>query len=308
MTEEINVFAPATVANVGPGFDVLGMALSDVGDIVNFKLNNKHKLYLFDETGCNLPLDTEKNVTSVAIQYMLNELGSKQGIDITFKKKINPGSGIGSSAASCAAGAFGANELLGRPFTKTELVRFAMQGEKMASGSAHADNVAPALLGGFTLIQGYDPLRVVQLPYPSSLWCVILHPDIEIKTADSRRILRKEVSLHKAVKQWGNVAGLVAGLMLSDMELIRASLNDVIIEPVRSMLIPGFDEVKKAALNNGALGCSISGSGPSIFALTDDADKAAKIRSEMESVYLRMGLGYDAFISPINPEGTKLIE
>jgi homoserine kinase len=307
MIKEINVFAPATVANVGPGFDVLGMTLSEVGDIVNFKLNDKNKLCLFDETGCNLPLDTEKNVTSVAIQYMLNELGSKQGIDITFKKKINPGSGIGSSAASCAAGAFGANELLGRPFSRNELVRFAMQGEKMSSGSAHADNVAPCLLGGFTIVQGYDPLKVVSIPYPKSLHCIILHPDIEIKTADSRRILRKEISLHKAVKQWGNVAGLVAGLMLSDMDLIRASLNDVIIEPVRSMLIPGFKEVKEAALTNDALGCSISGSGPSIFALTDSAEKAARIHAAMTDVYTRMGIPYDAFVSPINPEGTKLI-
>lgn len=307
MIQEINVFAPATVANVGPGFDVLGMALSDVGDVVNFKLNTKGTLRLFDETGCGLPLDPEKNVTSVAIQTMLNELHSKQGIDITFKKKINPGSGIGSSAASCAAGAFGANELLGRPFTKNELVRFAMQGERMASGSAHADNVAPALLGGFTLIQGYDPLRVVALPYPESLHCVILHPDIEIKTADSRRILRKEISLRKAVKQWGNVAGLVAGLMLNDMDLIKASLNDVVIEPVRSMLIPGFADVKKAALDNGALGCSISGSGPSIFALTDDAAKAMQIQQAMKVVYDKMNLPYDSFISKLNPVGTTLL-
>jgi len=307
MTQEINVFAPATVANVGPGFDVLGMALSDVGDIVHFKLNTKGTLRLFDETGCGLPLDPEKNVTSVAIQTMLNELGSKQGMDITFKKKINPGSGIGSSAASCAAGAFGANVLLGSPFSKTELVRFAMQGERMASGSAHADNVAPALLGGFTLIQGYDPLRVVSLPYPENLHCVILHPDIEIKTADSRRILRKEISLRKAVKQWGNVAGLVAGLMLSDMDLIQASLNDVVIEPVRSMLIPGFADVKKAALAQGALGCSISGSGPSIFALTDSAEKAQAIQMAMKAVYDAINLPYDSFVSQLNPIGTKLI-
>lgn len=307
MAQEINVFAPATVANVGPGFDVLGMALSDVGDVVNLKLNTKGILRIFDETGCGLPLDPEKNVTTVAIQTMLNELGSKQGIDITFKKKINPGSGIGSSAASCAAGAFGANELLGQPFAKTELVRFAMQGERLASGSAHADNVAPALLGGFTLIQGYDPLRVVSLPYPSDLYCVILHPDIEIKTADSRRILRKEISLRKAVKQWGNVAGLVAGLMLNDKELIKASLNDVVIEPVRSMLIPGFASVKKAALDNGALGCSISGSGPSIFAITDSAEKAQTIQTSMKAVYNEMKLSYDSFISPINPTGTTLI-
>jgi homoserine kinase len=305
MTQEISVFAPATVANVGPGFDVLGMALSEQGDVVNFRKNDKSKLCIFDETGCGLPLDPEKNVATVAIQTMLNELGSSQGIDIIFKEKINPGSGIGSSAASCAAGAFGANELLNRPFSKTELVRFAMQGERMASGSVHADNVAPALLGGFTLIQGYTPLRVVSLPYPKTLYCVIIHPDIEIKTSDSRRILRKEVPLRRAVKQWGNVGGLVAGLMLNDMSLISASLNDVIIEPVRSMLIPGFADVKKAALDSGALGCSISGSGPSVFALADGLETANKVKEAIEQTYLNIGLPFDLFISPVNPEGTK---
>lgn len=305
--KNIRIFAPATVANVGPGFDVLGLALASVGDEVTMCVNDSNEIRLFNRTDSNLPLDPKKNVCGAVIEAMLAELGSKQGFDLTFDKKINPGSGIGSSAASCAAAAFGTNELLGHPFDRKKLVEFAMQGEKLATGSAHADNVAPAILGGFTLVRGYDPFDVVSLPYPADLCCVIVHPEIEVRTADSRMILKKEILLKDAVKQWGNVAGLVAGLMLSDYGLIKNSLHDGIIEPVRSLLIPGFYEVKDAARELDMLGCSISGSGPSIFALSNSLEKAGQMKLRMQEIFASKNLGCHAFVSMINAEGTKLI-
>ena len=234
---------------------------------------------------------------------LLEALGSEAGFDIKIEKKIKAGSGIGSSAASSAGAVWAINHLLGNPYTTIELIPFAMEGERLASGVAHADNVAPALLGGFTLVRSTDPLDVVSLPSPRELYATVIHPQIEIKTADSRRILKSSLSLKDAITQWGNVGGLVAGLYREDYELIGRSLQDVVIEPVRSILIPGFDEIKAAALNAGALGCGISGSGPSVFALSKGADKAHEVAQQLKEVYTPMGIPFDIHISNINEKG-----
>ena len=305
MSESLRIFAPATVANVACGFDVLGFALHSPGDELHIARNDSGTLELHNETPYDLPLSPEKNVTAVALQSMLDALQSKQGFTVTFLSKIMPGSGVGSSAASAAAGVFGANELLGRPFTRRQLVAFAMQGERAASGSAHADNVAPALMGGFTLIRSYTPLDIVPIPSPP-VFATVVHPQIEVRTSDSRKILRQEVPIRKAVEQWGNVAGLVAGLFTNDYDLISRSLHDVIVEPVRALLIPEFYAIKQAAMDAGALGCSISGSGPSIFALSRDEATAQKVAQAMRRGFDHVGIENHTFVSPVNKEGVRI--
>jgi homoserine kinase len=307
MPKTVKIFSPATVANVACGFDVLGFALNSPGDEISMALSGSGSVELRDETPYRLPLSPEKNVTAVALQSMLDALQSKQGFTVTFLSKIMPGSGIGSSAASAAAGVFGANELLGRPLTRRQLVEFAMQGERAASGTAHADNVAPALMGGFTLVRSCAPLDVISIPSPP-IFAAVAHPQIEVRTSDSRKILRHEVPIKKAVEQWGNVAGLVAGLFTGDYDLIGRSLHDVIVEPVRALLIPEFYAIKQAALDAGALGCSISGSGPSIFTLSRDEATAQKVAQAMRYGFDRVGVESHAFVSSVNREGVRVVE
>jgi homoserine kinase len=301
--KSIRVFCPGTIANVSCGFDVLGLSLAGVGEYMTVTQTPTKGITISEITGQDLPLETAKNVAGVAGLALLEALGSEAGFDIKIEKKIKAGSGIGSSAASSAGAVWAINHLLGNPYTTIELIPFAMEGERLASGVAHADNVAPALLGGFTLVRSTDPLDVVSLPSPRELYATVIHPQIEIKTADSRRILKSSLSLKDAITQWGNVGGLVAGLYREDYELIGRSLQDVVIEPVRSILIPGFDEIKAAALNAGALGCGISGSGPSVFALSIGADKAHEVAQQLKEVYTPMGIPFDIHISNINEKG-----
>ncbi|MDA1144513.1 MAG: homoserine kinase [Bacteroidetes bacterium] len=301
--KSIRVFCPGTIANVSCGFDVLGLSLAGVGEYMTVTQTPTKGITISEITGQDLPLETAKNVAGVAGLALLEALGSEAGFDIKIEKKIKAGSGIGSSAASSAGAVWAINHLLGNPYTTIELIPFAMEGERLASGVAHADNVAPALLGGFTLVRSTDPLDVVLLPSPRELYATVIHPQIEIKTADSRRILKSSISLKDAITQWGNVGGLVAGLYREDYELIGRSLQDVVIEPVRSILIPGFDEIKAAALNAGALGCGISGSGPSVFALSKGADKAHEVAQQLKEVYTPMGIPFDIHISKINEKG-----
>lgn len=301
--KSIRVFCPGTIANVSCGFDVLGLSLAGVGEYMTVTQTPTKGITISEITGQDLPLETAKNVAGVAGLALLEALGSEAGFDIKIEKKIKAGSGIGSSAASSAGAVWAINHLLGNPYTTIELIPFAMEGERLASGVAHADNVAPALLGGFTLVRSTDPLDVVSLPSPRELYATVIHPQIEIKTADSRRILKSSLSLKDAITQWGNVGGLVAGLYREDYELIGRSLQDVVIEPVRSILIPGFDEIKAAALNAGALGCGISGSGPSVFALSKGADKAHEVAQQLKEVYTTMGIPFDIHISNINEKG-----
>ncbi len=304
---EIRVFCPATIANISCGFDVLGLCLDAVGDEMIIKKTERPGVTITKITGQDLPLETAKNVAGVSALAILDTLGSDAGFEIEIHKKIKAGSGIGSSAASAAGAVFGINQLLGEPFTKKELIAFAAEGEKIASGVAHADNVAPALLGGFTLVRSCDPLDVVTIPVPKELMAVVIHPQIEVKTADARAVLKDNIPLKKAIIQWGNVGALVAALYSNDYNLLSRSLHDEIIEPHRSVLIPGFDELKKAALDAGALGCGISGSGPSIFALTKGVNIANKVASAMRDTYANFGVEHDIHVSKINAKGTVVI-
>lgn len=301
--KSIRVFCPGTIANVSCGFDVLGLSLAGVGDYMTVTQTAIKGITISEILGQDLPMETTQNVAGVAGLALLEALGSDAGFDIKIDKRIKAGSGIGSSAASSAGAVWAINHLLGNPFTTKELIPFAMEGERLASGVAHADNVAPALLGGFSLVRSTAPLDVISLPSPSALYATVIHPQIEIKTADSRRILKTNLSLKDAVTQWGNVGGLVAGLYREDYELIGRSLQDVVVEPVRSILIPGCNEIKSAALNAGALGGGISGSGPSVFALSKGKDKALKVADAIRQAYEPFGISFDIHISNINEKG-----
>ncbi len=306
--EEIKIFAPATVANLSCGFDVLGCCLESVGDEMLLRKNSSGEIKITKITGQDLPMEADKNVAGVAIRALLKELKSKQGFDIEIYKKIKSGSGIGSSAASSAGAVFAANKLLNEPFSPAELVPFAMEGELLASGKAHADNVAPALLGGFSLIKSYEPLEVLKLPNPPNLRMVILHPLIEVKTKDSRSIIRQSISLQKAINQWGNLGALVSALYTNDYGLLGRSLKDEIVEPVRAILIPFFDDLKKIAQESGALGFGISGSGPSVFALCKGQDSAEKVRQSIQQFYQEKEIDFDLHLSKIGNEGVKIIQ
>lgn len=302
---EVLVHSPATVANVAAGFDIMGFALSNPYDEVVVRKTKELGVRIINETGNfpNMPLEPQKNTAGIALLTYLAHVKPDCGFELIFKRKIKPGSGIGSSAASAVAGVFGANVLLGNPLKRDDLLPFVMEGEKAASGVAHADNVGPALLGGFILVRSYHPLDVVKIDTPENLAAAVIHPQIEVKTEDARAILRKEVHLKDAIQQWGNTAGLIAGLMKADMDLIGRSMDDVIIEPIRSILIPGFKEVKDAALKAGALGCSISGSGPSIFSLNDSIETAEKVATAMKKTFEAIGIPAHHYVSKINREG-----
>ena len=307
-SNSIKVFSPATVANVACGFDVLGFALESPGDEIAVRLKDEPGISVINKTKDTVfPRDVNKNTAVVSLQAYLQHIQSEQGFEITFHSKIKPGSGIGSSSASAAASVFAVNELLGKPLRQADLVQFAMQGEKAACGVAHADNVAPAILGGFVLVRSYAPLDVIEIPYPEELYCTIIHPQIEVKTEDARKILKKGITLKDAVIQWGNIAGLIAGLMKGDYALIGRSLQDVIIEPIRSMLIPGYDQVKEAAMASGALGGSISGSGPSMFALSNSLETAQKVAQAMTQTFSQFEIENHSYVSKINKTGPKIL-
>jgi homoserine kinase len=304
---EIKVFCPATIANLNCGFDVMGLCIDGIGDEMIIRKVAEKGIKITKITGANLPLETEKNVAGVAGLALINATDIAFGFEIEIHKKIKAGSGIGSSSASAAGAVFGINELLGKPFSKHQLVDFAMKGEAIASGCEHADNVAPCLLGGFTLVCGYNPLTVIKIKSPSELFAVVLHPQIELKTADARAVLQPMIPLKDAIIQCGNLGGLIAGLYTNDYELIGSSLQDVIIEPMRKHLIPNFDEVKNSAIQNGALGAGISGAGPSIFALCKGETSAQKIALAIQESFKNTGIAFDIHISKINDEGTKII-
>lgn len=305
----VKVIAPATVSNLGCGFDILGFALALTADEINIKKNDLNILRITKISGyANLPLESNKNVATVAVQAMLNELNITQGFDFEINKKIKPGSGIGSSAASSAAAVVGVNKLLESPYKKEELVRFVMKGEELASGSVHADNAAPAIMGNIILIRSNEPLDLAQIPVPRNMYCILLHPQIEIKTIEARAILKNNVELKTAIQQWGNVAGLISGLYQEDYDLIGRSLEDHIIEPQRSKLIKGYDRLKQAAINAGALGCNISGSGPSVFALVKGMDLAKKVKICMEKQFSKEGIDFNTYLSAINKKGVEIIE
>lgn len=304
--KKIKIKAPATVANLVCGFDVLGLCVDAPFDIMEVELLAERKIRIESSDGYPLPANPDENTAGAPLVEMLKELEGDVGFAVTIHKMIKPGSGVGSSAASAAGAVVAANILLNERFTKDDLVRFAMFGEKVASGVKHADNIAPCIYGGITLIRSIFPLDIVAIPAPP-LHISIVHPQLELKTADARQILRKEVQLKDAIKQWGNIAGLVAGLMKSDYELIGRSLEDVIIEPIRSILIPGFEEVKKRAKDAGAIGGGISGSGPSIFMLSQQKKTATAVAAEMEDVYMKLGIPYKIYVTQVSDEGACII-
>ncbi|HWJ25963.1 MAG TPA: homoserine kinase [Flavisolibacter sp.] len=301
----VKIKAPATVANMVCGFDILGMCLQDPFDIMEVRLLQEQKIIVSSADGYELPSDPRMNTAGAPLLEMINEIDEATGFEVIIHKLIKPGSGIGSSAASAAGAVVAANHLLGNRFKNEDLVRFALFGEKVASGVKHADNIAPCIYGGITLIRSIFPLDIVSIPAPD-LHVAVVHPQIEVKTADARQILRKEVLLKDAIKQWGNIAGLVTGLMKQDFDLIGRSLEDVLIEPVRSVLIPGFEDVKRKSKEAGALGGGISGSGPSIFMLCKDKDTACNVEKIMQEVYCKIGLSAHTYVTTVNQKGVTL--
>lgn len=304
--KEVNVHAPATIANLVCGFDILGMAIKSPYDEMNLSLRDEPGISIKHTDEYHLPEEAEKNVAGVSLQALIDEYKMPIGFNVTIHKNIKPGSGLGSSAASAAGAVVAANHLLGNIFSKKDLVRFAMNGEKLAGGVKHADNVSPCIYGGVTLIRSIFPLDIIPLNSPD-LFVTILHPQIEVRTSDSRQILRKEVQLKDAIKQWGNIGGLIMGFMKNDCELISRSLEDVIVEPVRSILIPGFNEVKLKCKNAGALGGGISGSGPSIFMLSKEEKTALKVEEIMKEIYEKIGVDYKTYVTEINSDGVKIV-
>jgi homoserine kinase len=305
---EIKIFSPATVANVACGFDVLGFCLDSIGDYMVLRKTSERGIKITKIDGFDLPIETEKNVAGVSALALYNDLKPECGFEIEIYKRIKPGSGIGSSAASASGSVYAMNELLGRPYDKTQLTYFAMQGEALASQCEHADNLAPGIFGGFTLVKSAEPLKILSLPTPSDLFATLIHPQIEIKTADSRALLPKDIPLERAITQWANVGSLVHALHTSDYQLLKESLNDVVIEPHRKKLIPYFDDVKANAIKVGALGCAISGSGPSIFALSKGKEIAKLVEKAMQNIYSKSGIKFETYVSKINIEGIKTIK
>ncbi len=304
---EIKIFSPATVANVSCGFDVLGFCLNSIGDEMVIRKTSKKGIHITKIEGFELPLDSDKNVAGISALAMYNVVKPDFGFEIEINKKIKPGSGIGSSAASAVGSVFGMNELLGKPYNKTKLTEFAIKGEAFASKCEHADNLAPAIFGGFTLVKSLSPLEILQIPSPENLYATIVHPQIEIKTSDARAILPEEIPLKDAISQWANFGSLIHGLHTSDFGLIKRSLFDVVIEPYRSKLIPKFSEIKIESLKAGALGCGISGSGPSIFALSEGLETAKKVELAMKKVFSNSNLVFETYVSKINTEGIKIL-
>jgi homoserine kinase len=306
MKQEVKVFAPATVSNVGPGFDLLGFALESPGDEVIIRRNGMGILRLIDNSGSNLPLDLEKNIAAISAKALLEDQNITEGFDIEFVKKIKPGSGIGSSAASCAATVVGINELIGANLSSAALIPYAMEGEEAASGSYHADNIAPALLGGFTLIRGYDPLDIKHIPYPNDLVCALVHPDLEFITRDGRNMLPREVSMKTAIAQAGNLAGLIAGLTTNDYGIISRSITDLFAEPYRTKQLPAFEELRKKTMDMGALGSGLSGSGPSVFALCRSMEIANQVAKTMQEHFSQNKINSIIYVSRVSEAGCRI--
>lgn len=305
--ESIKVFAPATVANVGPGYDTFGFAIEQLGDIIQLTKRGDNKLHIFPAEGADLPTDPKKNVATVAIQSLLDYLESDQGFDIQIKKVFKPGSGLGSSASSAAGAVFAANELLGNPVALERLMPFALDGEALASGSIHADNVAPALLGAFQAVRSYEPLELFSIKPPDELRVLIIFPDVEVKTSVAKNLIPREIPVKQAREQWGNVAAVIHAMHTRNFPLLSRAITDNIAEPVRRQLIPHYGEVKQVARELGAVGFNISGSGPSMFALFTSSEAARACMVKVEKIYKKVGLPVMLHLSKINPYGCQII-
>ena len=327
MTTRVRVFAPATVSNLGPGFDVLGLALQQPGDLVEAELHDEPGVKIVAVTGAGdaLTTDPTRNVVGIAAADVLRRLQDKVqgpaasgrsqgprsgvGVRLWLHKQMPLASGLGSSAASSVAGALAVNELFGGGLSRRELVASALEGERAASGAPHADNAAPSLLGGIVLIRSYDPLELVSLPIPPELRVVVVHPHCEVATASARALVsERRYELGDVVANLGNVGALISALHQNDLELFGRSIRDRLVEPVRAGLIPGFQQVKDAALAAGALGCSISGSGPSVFAFSGSDRGASKVAAAMRDAFRSAAdLESDAYVGPVNARGASAL-
>lgn len=307
---EIRVFAPATVANVICGFDILGFALEQPGDQVTMRLTDEKDVKIKSISGDDgrLPWEADRNTVSASVMNYLNLIGrSGTGVEIQLVKQMPIGSGLGSSAASTVAGLFAINKLMGEPLTPLQMLPLALKGEELACGHPHADNVTPALLGGFTLVRSTEPLDVVHLPVPEGLWCSVVFPHVDVPTRAAREMIRKQVLLKDAVKQWGNIAGLVSGLFLNDYDLIARSMVDVLIEPTRAILIPEFYQMREIAMAAGAMSFGISGSGPSVFSFSRDRHTAESISQQIDEHLRHKGIDCHRYVSAINQNGPVVL-
>ena len=305
--KEVKIFTPATVANVGCGYDILGFCLDSVGDDMIIRKVNKKGIFITQIDGFELPHEAEKNVAGVSALALYNTLNLDFGFEIEISKKIKPGSGIGSSAASAVGSVFGINHLIGNPYSKNELIKFALKGEAIASGEEHADNIAPAIMGGFTLVRSTNPVDIISLPFPENLYATILHPQIEIKTSDSRSLVPSKISLTDVISQLSSVGSFIHALHTSNYDLLGKSIKDLIAEPKRMKLIPYYENLKKIAVNSGSLGTSISGSGPSIFSLTKGIDTAKEIQNQLKVFMDKTNISFTTYVSKINSIGVKVI-
>jgi len=303
----VRLFSPATISNLSCGFDVLGLCLETIGDYMEIIKSKKKGIYITSIIGEKIPYDVKKNVAGVASEALIDSLKPDFGFEIKIDKKIKPGSGIGSSAASSVGAVVGINHLLGNPFKLKELIPYALEGEKLACGSKHADNVAPAILGGITLVRSTKPIDIIKLPIPKNLKAVIIHPKIEIKTADARKVLDKSIPLEKASQYWANLGAFVSSLYENNYELMKKSIVDNIIEPKRSQLIPMFDSLKQIANDNDSIGCGISGSGPSVFSLANGLKTAKIINNSFKKIYEETGIPFKTYVSDINKSGVKIL-
>lgn len=304
----VTVFAPATVANIGCGFDAMGFAFEGIGDIIRMRLTNNNKIEYINLSGVNLPQDPEKNLMTPALNAIMDATGLRQGVEVKILQKIIPCSGIGSSAAAAAAAVYAYNALIGSPYTDEQLVEFALEGEKMASGSTHADNVAPCLMGGVVLIRDYNPLDMVRLDIAhGELFVAVVHPHFEVKTIEARSVLKQEMPLKTAIRQWANVGAMVAGMLQGDTALVGRSLQDYAAEPYRKQFIPQYDTLKAQIMECGALGANISGSGPSVFALCNNIETARRVNAVMEEHFERLSIEADTYCSPICKTGCRVL-
>jgi len=307
MVSTVRVHAPASVANVGCGFDMMGFAVDGLGDNMILRSNTSEKITISRITGDQgkISQDPMENCAGVAIKRMLESLGEARGVDLEIHKLTPVGSGLGSSASSTTAAVVGLNELLGRPFSRREdLIPFALEGERLASGGLHADNVAPCLLGGMLVIRSIEPLDLVPIPVPPWLLTVLVHPALEVLTKDARAMLRTEIPMADTIAQMANVAAFVMSMVNQDTDLMKRSFEDRIAEPYRAALIPGYYEVKAAALANGAIACSISGSGPTVFAFVNNPETAYVVSRAMQNAFASIDVCSRSVISAVCLKGT----
>ena len=307
--DSIKVFAPASVSNVGPGFDIMGFAVNEPGDEIILRKSHSDKIEITKITGDGgkLPFDPQKNTVTVGIKSLLNTLGIKAGLKIEIRKKMGIGSGLGSSAASAVGGVFAANEILDLKLSRDKLLKPAMHGEYIASKAMHADNVAPALYGGFILIRCYNPIDIIKVPVAANLYCSLLYPDIEVKTSEARKLVKKSVSIHSAISQAGNSASLITALLTKDYKLLSRSIVDNFAEPYRAQLVKGYDKIRQAALDSGAINCNITGSGPSMFAFSRSKTKAEEIVKAMKKASSIFTKKNTTYVSKINMNGPKIL-